>query len=101
MHGPDCSFLPYSTRMGNCPLETIQKCTAKRGTEANFDVVVDMCRNHAMAAQNACKPILFEPMVMGIFFGGQQKQMRELEKQIAALSDAWNGKVVTWRKSNE
>jgi len=31
-----------------------------------FDELMDMCRNNAMAAGNACNPIVFEPMVMSI-----------------------------------
>ncbi len=62
------------------------------GNEAKqaFDEIMDMCRNNAMAAQNACKPILFEPMVMSILLG-QEKQLRELEKRLAALSTVGNG----------
>jgi hypothetical protein len=48
-----------------------------------FDEIMDMCSSHAMAAQNACKPILFEPMVMSIVLG-QQKQIREIEKLLSA-----------------
>lgn len=43
-----------------------------------FDEVMDMCRNNSMAAQNACNPILFEPMTMSILLG-QQKRLRQLE----------------------
>jgi hypothetical protein len=44
-----------------------------------FDSVMDLCRSQAMAASAACKPILFEPMVMSILLG-QQKRVRKLEK---------------------
>ena len=33
---------------------------------AAFDELMDMCRINAMAAGNACNPIVFEPMVMSI-----------------------------------
>jgi hypothetical protein len=49
-----------------------------------FDQVIDMCRMNAMAAQNACNPILFEPMVMSVLLG-QQKKMRTLQRKIDAL----------------
>lgn len=45
-----------------------------------FDEIMDMCRNNAMAASNACNPILFESMVMSILLG-QQKTLRHLESQ--------------------
>jgi len=44
-----------------------------------FDELIDMCRNNAMAAGNACKPIIFEPMVMSILLG-HQKKLRKLER---------------------
>jgi hypothetical protein len=50
-----------------------------------FDDVMDICRTNAMAAQNACKPILFEPMVVSILLG-HQKSIIELEKVIQNLS---------------
>ena len=40
-----------------------------------------MCRNNAMAAGNACNPIIFEPMVMSILLG-QQKRLRKLEQEL-------------------
>jgi hypothetical protein len=40
-----------------------------------------MCRNNAMAAGNACNPIVFEPMVMSILLG-QQKKFRKLEYKL-------------------
>ena len=43
-----------------------------------FDELMDMCRNNAMAAGNACNPIIFEPMVMSILLC-QQKKLRKLE----------------------
>jgi hypothetical protein len=37
-----------------------------------------------MEAQNACKPILFEPMVMSIVLG-QQKRIKTLQRKLDAL----------------
>ena len=49
-----------------------------------FDSIMDLCRSQAMAGSNACKPILFEPMVMSVLLG-QQKQIRTLQRKIDAL----------------
>ena len=46
-----------------------------------FDELMDMCRNNAMAAGNACNPIIFEPMAMSILLAQQQK-LRELEHKL-------------------
>jgi hypothetical protein len=46
-----------------------------------FDMMMDMCRNHAMASGNACNPIIFEPMVMSILLA-QQKLLQELEYKL-------------------
>ena len=43
-----------------------------------FDELMDMCRRFAMAAGNACNPILFEPMVMSILLA-QQLKILQLE----------------------
>jgi hypothetical protein len=43
-----------------------------------FAVMMDMCRNNAMASGAACKPVIFEPMVMSIALA-HQKQLSELE----------------------
>ena len=42
-----------------------------------FDELMEMCRNNAMAAGNACNPIIFEPMVISILLG-HQKKLRKL-----------------------
>lgn len=47
----------------------------------SFDLLMDFCRLTAMASQNACRPILFEPMVMSMLLR-QQQQIDELEKKI-------------------
>ncbi len=46
-----------------------------------FDVLMDMCRINAMAAGNACNPIVFEPMVFSILVG-HQKKLRKLEHKL-------------------
>jgi hypothetical protein len=46
-----------------------------------FDELMDMCRNNGMASQNACNPVLFEPMVMSILLG-HQKKLRKLEHNL-------------------
>jgi hypothetical protein len=49
-----------------------------------FDLMMDYCRMQSMAAQNACKPVLFEPMVMSILLE-QQKRIRTLQRKIDTL----------------
>ena len=49
--------------------------------KAAFEELMDMCRANAMAGSNACKPILFEPMVMSILLV-HQKKIIKLEKEI-------------------
>jgi hypothetical protein len=49
-----------------------------------FDEIMDMARIMAKAAGNACKPILFEPLVMSIVLG-QQKRIGKLERELCAL----------------
>ena len=46
-----------------------------------FDELMDMCRINAMAAGNACTPIVFEPMVMSILLG-HQKKLRRFESKL-------------------
>ena len=46
-----------------------------------FDMMIDMCRNNAMASGNACNPVIFEPMVMSILLA-QQKMLTELEYKL-------------------
>ena len=53
-----------------------------------FDVLMDFCRNNAMAGGNACNPVLFEPMVTSILLAQQMKIM-ELELEL---------QEVFWRK---
>jgi hypothetical protein len=49
-----------------------------------FDVLMDACRNHASAASNATRPVVFEPMLMCIALA-HQKELQKLEQQIQAL----------------
>jgi len=49
-----------------------------------FEEIMDLARNHASAASNACNPILFEPLAMSILLG-QQKRMRTLQRKLDAL----------------
>ena len=46
-----------------------------------FGVLMDMCRNNAMASGNACNPVIFEPMVVSILLA-QQKKLEELEYKL-------------------
>ena len=46
-----------------------------------FDELMDMCRNNGMASQNACNPVIFEPMVMSILLSHQMK-LRKLEHNL-------------------
>jgi hypothetical protein len=46
-----------------------------------FDELMDMRRINAMAAGNACNPIIFEPMVFSILVG-HQKKLRKLEYKL-------------------
>jgi hypothetical protein len=55
----------------------------EEGKEA-FDIMMDYCRTQSMAASNACKPILFQPMMMSILLE-QQKQIKTLRRKIDAL----------------
>ena len=62
-------------------MEAVEKSTAKQRRAGTFDMLMDMCRNNAMASGNACNPIIFEPMVMSILLA-QQKMLQELEYKL-------------------
>ena len=62
-------------------MEGFRKALTSDGDREVFDELMDMCRNSAMAAGNACNPIVFEPMVMSIMLG-QQKKLRKLENNL-------------------
>jgi hypothetical protein len=57
---------------------------ASEEEKQTFDLMMDFCRMQSMAAQNACKPILFEPMVMSILLE-QEKRIKTLQRKIDAL----------------
>ena len=58
-----------------------RKALASDEDREAFDELMDMCRINAMAAGNACNPIVFEPMVMSILVG-HQKKLRKLEHNL-------------------
>jgi hypothetical protein len=62
-------------------MEAVQKSTAKQRRAGTFDMLMDMCRNNAMASGNACNPIIFEPMVISIPLA-QKKLLMELEYKL-------------------
>jgi hypothetical protein len=62
-----------------------------------FDMMMDMCRNNAMASGNACNPIIFEPMVMSILLA-QQKLLQELEYH---LNEVWWQKICAQENKKE
>jgi hypothetical protein len=43
-----------------------RKALQRKEEREAFHMLMDMCRNNAMASGNACNPIIFEPMVMSI-----------------------------------
>jgi hypothetical protein len=49
-----------------------------------FEALMDACRVYASAADNATKPILFEPMVMSILLY-QQMSLQRLQKELNVL----------------
>src|SRR3989304_7977976 len=55
-----------------------------------FDVLMDMCRENAMASGAACNPIIFEPMIMSILMAHQSK-LSEFENKLHEIF---------WLKSN-
>ena len=46
-----------------------------------FEVLMDACRNNAMAGNAACKPIIFEPMMLSILIY-QQKKLLDLQEKL-------------------
>ena len=55
--------------------------TLRREDLLAFEGLMDICRNNAMAAGNACNPVIFESRVMRILLA-QQKRIIALEKQL-------------------
>lgn len=58
-----------------------RKSLQSDGEKQAFDELMDMCRNNGMASQNACNPVIFEPMVMSILLS-HQKKLRKLEHNL-------------------
>jgi hypothetical protein len=46
-----------------------------------FEALMDACRSYALAASNATRPILFEPMMISILVS-QQKRISQVEKAL-------------------
>jgi hypothetical protein len=59
------------------------KVLRKSDLEA-FEELMDMSRSFASAGSNATNPILFEPFVISILLG-QQERIRKLEKELQAI----------------
>ena len=55
-----------------------------RSDREGGDELIDMCRSYASAGGNATNPILFEPFVISIILG-QQERIRKLEKGLQAI----------------
>jgi len=71
--------------------KSFRNALAGEDDKAAFDVLMDMCRNNAMASGNATNPIVFEPMAMSMLLG-QQKKIHELEYKLNDL---------LWQRSGE
>jgi hypothetical protein len=56
----------------------------RRSDREAFDELMDMSRSFASAGSNATNPILFEPFVISILLG-QQERIRKLEKELQAI----------------
>jgi len=61
--------------------KSFRKALQSEEEKEAFDELMDMCRINAMAAGNACNPIIFEPMAMFILVG-HQKKFRKLEHNL-------------------
>jgi hypothetical protein len=59
-------------------MDPFRKALQSEEEREAFDILMDMCRNNAMASGNACNPIIFEPMVISILLA-QKKLLMELE----------------------
>ena len=51
----------------------------RKEDRAEFEQLMDICRNYASAGSNATRPVLFEVMVMSILLD-QQKLLNKLKK---------------------
>lgn len=65
-------------------LKRFRNLLASEEERQAFDLLMDYCRLQSMAAQNACKPVLFEPMMMSILLE-QQKRIKTLQRKIDAF----------------
>ena len=50
-----------------------------------FERLMDAARNNCMAASNACRPVVFEAMVMSIMLS-QQKRLQKLDDRLNTLT---------------
>jgi hypothetical protein len=62
----------------------LRDALASQAERQAFDVMMDYCRKHSMAGSNACRPVLFEPMVMSILVE-QQKLILKLQHEFEVL----------------
>ncbi len=60
--------------------QRFRKTLTKSEDVRAFDQLMDMCRNNVMASGNACRPVIFEAMVMSILLA-QTKEMAKLEQE--------------------
>jgi len=67
-----------------------KKALTSQEDREDFEELMDMCRNNAMASGNACNPIIFEPMVLSILMA-QQKRIWEIESKL---------NEIYWQESN-
>jgi hypothetical protein len=51
-----------------------------------FEQLMDTARNNCMAAGNACRPVVFEAMVISIMLF-HQKKLDRLEEEICSLGE--------------
>jgi len=56
----------------------------RKSHRESFDELMDISRSFASAGGNATNPILFEPFVISILLG-QQERIRKLEKELQAI----------------
>ena len=61
--------------------KSFRKALISAEDKEDFDVLMDMCRENAMASGAACNPIIFEPMIMSILMAHQSK-LSEFENKL-------------------
>ena len=64
--------------------KAFRKALSSDAERAAFDELMDVCRNNSMASGSACKPIIFEHMVMSILLF-RQKKIKALEERLNSL----------------